>query len=270
MKLQQLKKRPTALVLGISGLLAVALVGCGGGSNVITPAAITTYGADSTFGKGFMRSYVTTLNGVPQEVGVEITKAALASPADLPAPPTGQAAVEVPMAQPPTESSVTPFLSTTMFYSPGHPPEAQEVPHMHPTWFIVNNQTRFQILPNNPASFLPPATGELPTGFVTPPDVNAAFIPTIGDIYFDPTEAGYTENPFKTALSEYRYFNTHIAAIALGTPNSYLISQQSLTRPIGIPSKYPVSGYFPTTYTIRYNSTRQTYVMALGNFVYRS
>ncbi|BCM88631.1 hypothetical protein IAD21_00472 [Abditibacteriota bacterium] len=268
MTMQKLKMPRRPLIIG--GILAVALAGCSGGSTVTTPQSITTYGADSTFGKGLMRSYVTTQNSVPLEVGVEITEAALASPADLPAPPAGQAAVEVQMAQPPIESSVTPFLSTTMFYSPGHPPESQEVPHLHPTWFTVNDQTRFQILPNNPASFTPPAAGELPTGFISPPDPVFSFIPTIGNIYFDPTEAGYNENPFTTALSEYRFFNTHIACIALGTPNTYLLSKQSLKRPIGIPSKYPKSGYFPTTYSIRYNSSRKTYIMALGDFVYRS
>lgn len=261
--------RSNVLVLG--GIMAVTLAGCGGGgTSTTTPQAVSVYGADSAFGKGAMRSYITYKGSVPIEVGVEITEAALASPADLPKPPTGQAAVEVKMEQPVVEASLTPFLSTTMFYSPGHPPESQEVPHLHPSWFIVNDNVRNQILPNNPKSFTDPAAGELPAGWFTPPTVEAAFIPTIGNIFFDPTEAGYNENPFKTSLSEYRYYDSHIACVALGTPNSYPVSKQTLKRPLGVPAKYPESGYFPTSYTIRYNAERKTYVMALGDFKYRS
>ncbi len=269
MKLQMLKMRRT-LAFGGMMAMAVTLAGCGGGNTLSNSQAITTYGANSTFGKGVMRSYVTMLGSVPQEVGIEVTEAALASPADLPQPPTGQVGVEVPMAQPPLESAVTPFLSTTMFYTPGHPPDAQEVPHLHPTWFTVTDKTRLQILPNNSASFTPPAAGELPTGYITLPSPDASFLPTLGNIYFNPAEPGYSEVPFKTAFSEYRYFNTHISAISLGTPNTFLMSKQSLTNPIGVPAKYPKSGYFPTTYTIRYNASRKTYIMALGGFVYRS
>ena len=88
-------------IVAVLGTCAVVLSGCNGDSNnggpnptpSPSPQAQTSFGAATAFGKGTARAYVVTKQDVPQEVGIEISKEALADTASLPQPPAGQVAV---------------------------------------------------------------------------------------------------------------------------------------------------------------------------------
>ena len=276
------KKSWITTTLGICALGACALVlnGCNGDNNngspnpspTVTPVptAETTYGPAATFGAGTARAYVTTRESVPQEVGIEISKAVLANPASLPLPPAGQVATEVILTPPAALQATTPFVGVSLIYSPGHPPAGQQdVPHFHPTFFLISDAERQALVPNAPGANTPIDAAELPTGFIELPDPNFAYIPSIGTLYFDPTEAGYHEAPFQTALSEFRYFDGHLTALALGTPNRALLQVRDITLPLGVPAKYPKSGYYPTKYHIRADRVSQSYKLSLDDFVQR-
>jgi hypothetical protein len=229
------------------------------------------FGPSANFGAGSVRSYLTSSGGQPVEMGMEISEAALANPAVLPGPPPGQVAAEIQAPPPQDAFTQTPFLSAALFFTQGHPPVGQQdVPHLHPAWFVIPDSTRFQILPGDPRINVPPPADEIPVGYITPPDPVFAFIPTLGNIYFNPNEAGYNETPFKTSLSEYRHFNGHMTLIALGAPNSFMLSKASLTRPMTPPAKYPKPGNYPTNYSIRFDADRKVHIFAIGGFVARS
>ena len=272
----------TASILGALGVCALILSGCNGDSNnggpnpsphpspSPSPQAQTSFGAPTTFGKGTARAYIVSKANVPQELGIEISKDALSDIAALPQPPAGQVAVELRLTPPAALLSTTPFVNVSLYYTPGHPPAGQQdVPHFHPTWWLVSDAVRNQILPGAPGNSTPIDPSEIPAGFFSPPDPNFAFIPLLGTIYFDPTEPGYTEAPFKTALSEYRYFNGHATGIALGTPLSFLLRNGDITLPLGVPAKYPKPGYYPTNYRIVADRASQSYKLVIGNFVQR-
>ena len=140
---------------------------------------------------------------------------------------------------------------------------------MHPTFWLVSDEVRQQILPGAPGNNAPIDPAEIPAGFFSPPDPVFAYIPLLGTIYFDPSEPGYTETPFKTGLSEYRYFDGHATSIALGTPNRFLLQNGNLNAPLGVPAKYPKSGYYPTSYHIRADRVNQAYRLSLDSFVQR-
>ncbi len=251
---------------------SAALVGCNGGNSGGAFGTTTVFGPNSTFGSGTLRSYLVSKNNFPQELGIEISAAAIANRATLPPAPAGQAASETPAQLPAEALAQTPFLSAAMFYaSAGHPPAGQQdLPHLHPAWFTIDDATRFQILPGEPRVDVVPPANEVPVGYIKPPDPVFAFIPTLGNIFFNPAEAGYNETPFTTALSEYRYFNGHISLIALGAPNTFIEGKGSLKRPMGVPAKYPRPGNYPTTYSIRFDASRNVHIFALGDFVARN
>ncbi len=260
-----------ACVLG-SVAAAATVAGCSGGAGLGSTAnARTVFGPPANFGAGAVRSFLTSSNGAPIELGIEIDTASLANPAALPNAIPPAVAAEVQAQMPPEAFTQTPFLSAALFYTLGHPPVGQQdVPHIHPAWFTVPDSTRFQILPGDPRIDVPVPSNEFPPGYITPPDPTFRFIPTLGNIFFNPAEAGYSETPFKTALSEYRYFNGSMTLIALGTPNTFLVSKGSLKRPMGVPAKYPKPGNYPTTYSIRFDASRNVSILAIGDFVARS
>ncbi len=264
-------KRSETLLVSAALVMALAagLAGCGSSDN---NSPVTTYGATSPLGNGTARAYLTTRNGVPISAGVEITAAALQN---LPTPPQGQLATEIAL-QSPSGLSTTPFQQVTLFYSPGHPPpNQQEVPHMHPTWFLITPAQRQTLLP--PGAGVAVAAANLPANTTTgvqaisPP---SSFIPTVGDLYIDPTEPGYTQTPFTTIEDEYRFYNGQMVAVALGVANAFFTTltqpgQAAGTANLPLPQQYPVHGYFPTHYTVSYNASRGVYDMAIDTFVLR-
>ena len=270
-------KTKTASMIAALGACGLVLSGCNGTSSggvVPTPTPVsqaqTSFGSATPLGAGTARAYVITKQDVPQEVGIEISKEALANTAALPQPPAGQIATEIRLTPPAALLSTTPFVGVTLYYTPGHPPAgAQDVPHFHPNFLLVSDAVRNQILPGAPGNSTPIDPTEIPAGFITIPDPAVSFVPLLGTIYFDPAEAGFSETPFKTALSEYRYFDGHVVDISLGTPLLFLLRNGDITLPLGTPAKYPRPGYYPTSYHIRADRVNQAYRLSIDNFVAR-
>ncbi len=50
---------------------------------------------------------------------------------------------------------------------------------------------------------------------------------------------------------------------------AYLESHPNLTEQLKLPQAYQKSGYYPTTYTVRYNASTKEYMVTLGNMVKR-
>ncbi len=266
-----------ASMIGALGACALILGGCNGNNGGViapTPTPIptsqTTFGPTTAFGGGTARAYIISRQSVPQEVGIEISKDALTNTAALPQPPAGQIATEIHLTPPAELLATTPFVAVTFYYTPGHPPAGvQDVPHLHPNFWLVSDAIRAQILPGAAGNSTPIDSAEIPAGFISPPDPAAAFFPLLGTIYFNPAESGFNEAPFTTALSEFRYFNGHVTSISLGTPNRFLLQNRDITAPLGVPAKYPKSGYYPTSYHIRADRVNQAYRLSVNNFVQR-
>jgi hypothetical protein len=210
---------------------------------------------------GQARAYITLKGNVPESVGVEMNEAALTD-LQLPVPPNLAAEIQLPI---PAGLSATPFASVSIFLAQPHPPPGnQDVPHVHPNWYIFTPTERLAI-PPTPApgsDFIPP--DELaPDNVVFPP----GYIPTIGHLVINPNIQGYAERPFTTTEYEYRYYFGRMTLIALGIADSFLASKQSKTDVIPVPQKYRKPGYYPTRYHVEFDTVRHVWNMAMDGFV---
>ena len=52
--------------------------------------------------------------------------------------------------------------------------------------------------------------------------------------------------------------------VGIAAPFLYLLTKPKLTSPVQIPSKYSRPGYYPTSYSVRYDNHNKAYVLALG------
>jgi hypothetical protein len=249
-----------ALALAVS---AVGLVGCGGDDNDNNTAQ-TVYGASQKLGDGTVRSYVTTMAGVPQAIGVEFTEAALQNEPPGPAPIN---AIEYKL-DPPANLNATPFQSVSIYYTQGHEPAAQfgSVPHFHPIFSLNTNAYRDQIALDFNPSDPPVAAAETPQDHIS----THFTLPRIGTVYLDPSNPKVSEVPFHSFDMDFAFFNGHMNSHNLTIASSWLAQKQSASVNFKIPQKYPKPGYYPTRYTITYDANRKVYNAALVDFVSRS
>ncbi len=271
---KQLQRTLRAVLL--STALSAAIAGCGGGggggnnvnsflNNANTNGEVTTYGPTVPMGNGTGRAYMTVRGNVPISAGVELSAQAMTN---LPLPPPGQLATEFIFPAPPEVAATTPYQQVSLFYSPGHPPpDQQDVPHIHPTWWNIAPADRAQIQPNTPGATASIAPNEIPANHITL--AAFAFIPTVGQLWIDPVIPGYKETPMVTTAYEYRFFNHHMVLISLDAANTFMNNKLDYIAAVEVPQTYPKPGYYPTEYHIRWDSTRNVWDMSIDNFVLR-
>jgi len=266
MQIVKTKSRYLLPLTGLAALTGILGVGCGGSSNSSSlTRQVTTYGPAVTVGNGTGRAYITLQGNVPISTGVELTEAGTTNFAP-PAP--GQAAFEYSFPPPPQLAATTPFLNVGIFASPGHPPaNQQDVPHIHPTWFIITPEERAQIVSDSPLNSVPVAPEEIPANHMV--FATQGYFPSIGELSLDPILPGYRETPMVTTAYEYRFFNGHMTLVALDFANSFFPSKQEVVSPLEIPQKYPKPGYYPTTYHLHWDKNHKVFQMSVENFVLR-
>jgi hypothetical protein len=254
----------SVLIWMSAAALGGALAGCGSDSG---NSVVTTFGASAPTGpklQGQVRAYMTRRGNVPESLGVEMNEVALGD-FTLPVPPN--LAAEISMPAPVGMASLTPFQSVSIFLAQPHPPAGnQDVPHVHPNWYIFTPTERLAIPPTpEPGSDAIPPDEVAPGDVVFPP----GYIPTIGHLVINPNIQGYAERPFTTTEYEYRYYFGRMTLIALGIADSFLASKQAKSDIIPTPAKYRKPGYYPTRYHVEFDSARRVWNMAMDGFVLR-
>lgn len=261
----------------VAAMTGSALAGCGSNSDTgpsssintgnTVPGGTTTYGTPVPFGNGTLTSYVTLQNGAPTRLGVELTPDGLTN---LPKPPPGMVAVEVIIPSPPELAQAPPFKSCALYYSPGHPPAGnQDVPHIHPSWYLISDAERDQI--PAPSEGYPTTINTDPT-IIPANHINGgilAFFARIGALYIDPVTPGYRQTPLSTTEYEYRFYNNKMTLIGLGIANSFPPSKQQSVETLQQPQRYTDNGFFPTYYRVRWNPDREVYDFSIEGFVPR-
>jgi len=104
-------------------------------------------------------------------------------------------------------------------------------------------------------------------------------LPSLGTVLYDPDVPEFNQvNPGPFAHeSDWQFFNGSMSAITITVPRNELVAadkpgtQQvqtpthiNVTVPLGQPQAFQTTGYYPSTYTIRYNASSDTYDFELG------
>jgi len=222
-------------------------------------------------GSGTVGAYVTRdVAGNPVEIGVRISAAALNG---LP--------TSAPMPTPivlnfPAQMSAGLFDHVEVFWQPqGHEPVPLfGKPHFDVHFYMVDRDSVAAIDPANPgfqarAENLP-APRYMPRDYVTPPGtVMSNTVPGMGLHWLDST----------ADLVPGRYEFTHILIngsydglytfVEPMVTRDWLAGRNSVTAPVKQPAAFQRSGWYPTTYSVRYDAASDSYLVALGGMTHR-
>jgi hypothetical protein len=232
----------------------------------------TVFGPEKTMGAGAARSYLSVENGLPVEIGFELTENALH---DLPAAPhhPGHHVMTEYILELPKEAQVTPFKFLELDWNPyGHEPDGiYNRPHFDFHFYTIAKEQRDAIDPADPdymrkAENLPPAA-EVPADYITPPPITP--VPRMGVHWVSTNAEELNGKPFRQTFIRGSWNGRMIFYEPMIT-KAFLESRPDVTFPIAPANRYEPSGYHPTTYTVRYDSAQQVYRVSLGGFEYRS
>lgn len=222
----------------------------------------TYLGQFTILGNGTVRTWVKIgENGKPTSVGVTFSETALSGLAKT--PPKGMIGMEYNLTLP-KEAAVTGFDYIGLDWNPqGHePPGIYDTPHFDFHFYLVPkdevHKMTFGGAPNVKGT-RKPAAKFLPTGYIMPPGTE---VPRMGAHAIDGNAPELHGQPF-THTFLYGYYNGKVHFIEPMITKAFLETKSDITVPLKQPAAYPKRGYYPTHYSIKYDSVRQEYTVAL-------
>ncbi|MFF0816169.1 DUF5602 domain-containing protein [Rhodococcus sp. NPDC003318] len=267
----------TSLRLRSAGLVVTACATLVAATACTEPAASaatgTTFdGPTVSVGNGTARSYVTTAaDGTPAATGIRMTATALdglTHAADVP--------MQVFDLALPQDAPATVFDHLTVDWNPhGHEPAGVFTkPHFDMHFYMIDAAAVGEITPMRidfvpRASNLPPAQ-YMPTGYAAPPGLPAMnTVPDMGLHWIDAAAGvGAPGYDFQQVLVAGSWDGAHTFLEPMMT-HEWMLTKQSVDEAVAQPEKWAKSGYYPTTYTVRFDDSTSEYVIELGGMTLR-
>lgn len=236
----------------------------GSSGSLLPPIAEQTLLGDVVpFGSGTARSWVKVDgNGTPSAVGITLTEAALNGlPADV--TPGLIWMVEYILSLP-EEAQMLPFNHIGVNWNPkGHMPSGvYNVPHFDFHFYTISPEERSKITARGDdleKCRQAPEAEHIPEGFIFAPESEE---PGMGGHWADPTSHEFHGHDFTSTF----IYGTHEGKVIFWEPmitKAYLESKPDATVPLKVPKQYASTGYYPTSYSIRYDPKRKEYTVAL-------
>jgi len=225
----------------------------------------TLRGAELGMGNGKANSYFTlNAEGVPQEIGFEMTREAFAG---LTQDPMNFPASTFVLQLDQKAKDKTPFDHLVINWNPhGHDPAGVfTVPHFDFHFYTITGTERMAIPPYMPATAamhdnLPPA-GFLPASFTATP----GGVPQMGKHWGD----NNMQMPF-THTMVYGSYNGKVSFVEPMITKTLLESGQQITTGYGQPTQFEKTGkYYPTKYKIYMDASTHKHYVTLSDFVLR-
>lgn len=247
--------------------------------------ARTAYGASQPLGGGTARTYV-TLNeaGKPTSMGIAMSEAAMTNLPNTPNAPS-PSAVMLQLALP-ADAPVTGYNHIMLDWNPqGHEPDhVYTLPHFDFHFYNVTPAQVMAIMPTDPqyatkAASLP-AAQFIPTNYQAASTLAgipaaAASVPMMGLHWLDVTAPELQPPPAGKTFTETFIYGSWDGKFIFLEPmitKAYLESLKNtagMTRNIGTAASVQTPGYYPTSYSIRYDATAKEYRVSLDNLTYR-
>ena len=225
----------------------------------------TFKGPEVVMGNGKASSWFTIdKNGVPQELGAEMTMEAFTG---LTMDPANFAAATFVLPLNQKAKDVTPFDHLVINWSPhGHDPLAVfNIPHFDFHFYTITEAERMAIPPYMPATAalhdkLPP-TGFMPASFTATP----GGVPQMGKHWAD----NHMHTPF-THTMVYGSYNCKLAFVEPMITKTILEEGERITVAYDQPTQFEKAGkYYPTKYNIYMDAATHKHYVTLSAFVKR-
>lgn len=248
----------------------------------------TIAGDQKKIGNGAVRTWlkVDAKTREPRIIGVTITEAGLAGlPKEEDGAQTGSVKLKLMDGGPdhtfeyelkfPAEAAETAFRHMGFNWNPkGHGPKGIFTePHFDVHFYMATPDYRHHIIVDtqdaDPAH-LKTSNLEPPSQFL-PPDYQLApntAEPRMGSHYADVTSPQLKAGNFTNIF----LIGAHGGSILFWEPmitRAYLESKPKFTGKLKLPESYPVSGYYPTAYSVIYDATRKEFDISLDGLTFR-
>jgi hypothetical protein len=225
------------------------------------PAGVV-YGAPVPFGNGTARTLVALdLDGTPRTLGVSLSPTALEGlPAELPADDTGWL-YRLPL---PAGLALPPFDHVGLYWNPnGHEPHGvYDVSHFDVHFFMSPPEEldRITVMDRDleRAYRLPPASA-IPAGYILPPNTQHR---RMGVHWIDTGSAELKGEPF-TATFIIGSYDQRITFLEPMITRAFLAGRPDLTRAVPQPAAYGREGWYPATWSVRWDERRGEYLVLL-------
>lgn len=276
------KRRAAAmLVLSAATITAIAC----GDDGTAPSLARTSYGVSQALGNGTARTYVTLdAAGKPTSMGVALSEAALTNLPMTPNAPS-PSAVMLQLALP-VDAPVTGYNHVMVDWNPaGHEPNmVYTLPHFDFHFYSVTPAQVMAIMPTDAqyatkaANF--PTASFVPTNYQAASTLGgqtpaAASVPMMGLHWLDVTSPELQPPPAGKTFTETFIYGSWDGKFIFLEPmitKAYLESLKNTTgmsRAIGTATSVATAGYYPTTYSIRFDATAKEYRIAMDSLKYR-
>lgn len=278
----QKRRGAAALALTIVAMVGVA---CSDNDGAASNLARTSYGASQALGNGIARSYVTLdAAGKPTSIGVALSEAAMTNLPMTPNAPSPSAAM-LQLALP-ADAPVTGYNHIMVDWNPvGHEPDhVYTLPHFDFHFYNLTPAQVMTIMPTDPqyatkaAAF--PAAAMVPAGYqaastlagITP---GAAAVPMMGLHWLDVASPELQPPPAGKTFTETFIYGSWDGKFIFLEPmitKAYLESLKNTTgmsRAIGTSAQVATAGYYPSSYSIRYDAAAKEYRIAMDSLKFR-
>jgi hypothetical protein len=246
-----------------STLLLASLL-LGGCNDASGPNGVRVYGSPVAVGNGEARTYVVSDNGIPSELGIALSAAALDG---LPGGtgPMDSKSFLLPL---PANTS-TGYSVVELNWNPaGHPPPmVYTVPHFDFHFYTHSLAERNSIVPTDPdfatkAANLP-ADSLRPPGYV-PDEQNGVVmpVPVMGLHWVNPSGPEFNGAPF-THTFIYGSWDGHFTFVEPMVSRAFLLTHPDTEVTVTQPAHYDAAGYRPGGYRVTYDSKAQEYRVGL-------
>jgi hypothetical protein len=247
--------------------------------------ARTAYGVSQAVGSGTARTYVALdAAGKPVSIGIALTDAALSNlPMTTNAPNPSALMRELAL---PADAPVTGYDHVMLDWNPnGHEPDhVYTLPHFDFHFYNVAAAEVMAILPSDPQyatkAALLPAAQYVPTGYVAASVLGAttaaaAAVPMMGLHWLDPASPELQRPPAGKTFTEtfiYGSWNGKFTFLEPMITKAFMESLQNtvgMSRTIPVAAQVQAAGYYPSSYSIRYDAAAKEYHISLDGLTYR-
>jgi hypothetical protein len=236
--------------------------------NPSTSKATSYNGEARPMGNGQVHSWMAVdKNGNPTAIGVTFNESALIGLPQEPPPGLFGPEYTLPL---PREADLTGFNHIGLDWNPhGHiPSHIYDVPHFDFHFYLISQGERdaIKVDPNDLGKFQKTPSPEfIPEGYILAPQSEYV---RMGAHWIEPGSHEFHNQAF-TATMIYGFYNGRMVFIEPMISKAFLETKPNITLPIKLPVKYQKAGFYPTAYSIKYNSATKEYAVALESLTYR-
>lgn len=212
-------------------------------------------GPETPFNQGVCQSWVTLdAAGNPEAIGLNISAAALAG---LP-----EERLELDVTLP--DQAPAPYTHIGLNWNPqGHiPPGIYDVPHFDIHFYLISQAERDAITLKDGTlelAYQQLATQDTPPGYIIAPE---SAEPRMGSHLVDLAWPEFQGQPFSASFI-FGSYQGQVCFIEPMIAKSFLDAKSTTTKAIPQPQRYSHAGFYPQQYSVSYDATTDTYMIAL-------